>query len=147
MKRNLVAGLRVSFSRFFSTGATASQQACRSSESAAGGAVSPSRASGPSPTLVAAQGPSRASRAFRSLPAAQGPSHSRTLTSSLASKGLKALFVPFVFAVFFLVPNVLALANTLPDGRQYELVTPALKDGAIIGGALGGGSFWPPPHR
>ena len=35
-------------------------------------------------------------------------------------------------------------SGQLPDARQYELVTPALKNGALISGALGGGSAWPP---
>ena len=32
----------------------------------------------------------------------------------------------------------------LPDGRQYELVTPPQKNGALIDVALGGGSAWSP---
>ncbi len=32
----------------------------------------------------------------------------------------------------------------LPDGRQYELVTPPQKNGALIGTAFGGGSAWAP---
>ncbi len=31
----------------------------------------------------------------------------------------------------------------LPDGRQYEMVTPPQKNGAVIGAAFGSGSGWP----
>ncbi len=37
-----------------------------------------------------------------------------------------------------------AASPSLPDGRQYEMVTPPQKNGAVIGGLFGSGSAWAP---
>jgi hypothetical protein len=130
MKRNSVAGPRISFKRFFGTGATSSQgEIPGGAESAVRGASRPSSAA------------SRTFSCFASADCSQSPqSGSRTLPF-VSSKGLQRhsrTLLPLIFAVFFLVPSVLAIANTLPDGRQYEMVTPREKNGALIGGLLAG---------